>query len=341
MTTFQHGPLTIRNYRPGDEARILATGNLVGRRPGSGPFVARDLAFWRWQFLANPAGTQVLLAVDADGTVASSYCGMPQTVDTPFGQARFVHVVDSMTHPAYRRGLQREGLLAQLGSAFCADYRQHGAELSYGLPVRSVERLGNRLLHYHLLRPVDYLVRPTSDGVPAAPSAVQVEVVDHFPVDVDALWNRCRNADTCQLRRDHRYLHWRYVQNPERDRYTLVLARRAERLCGLMVLRPRDGLVPEACAIVDWVCHDADQDAARALLTVACRLASAHRRRQLVAWFADHDPAAVQLRAIGAATVSSARWQERRLSYRLTGPHADAALLGERWRYAIGDTDLG
>ncbi len=340
MTTFQHGPLTLRPYRPGDEANILATFNLVFRHECGDGFVDRDLQTWRWQFLDNPAGTQILLAVDSDGTVASQYCAIPQLADCPFGTARFVHVVDSMTHPAYRQGLQREGLFAQLGTAFTADYRQHGNEVGYGFPVRIAERIGSRLLQYSLLRTVEYLVRPTSDAAPDAPTRIRVETTEQIPVEVDDLWARCRPARPCAVRRDHRYLHWRYVQNPDRDAYTVLLARRGERLCGLLVLRPRHELVHDSCSIVDWICHDADDETARALLAAACRRAAAHARRQLVAVFAPHDPATKALLAIGAVAAPSSRWLERRLTFRITGPFATPALLADSWRYTLGDTDL-
>jgi hypothetical protein len=340
MTTFEHGALSVRYYRPGDEAAILATFNLVFEKECGPGFVARDLVTWNWQFLANPAGTQILLAVDTDGTVASQYCAVPQIADTPFGPQRLVHVVDSMTHPAYRQGLQREGLFAQLGRSFTADYSQHGNEFGYGFPVRIAERIGNRLLDYHLLRRVDYLVRDTALPLPPTPAAITLRTVGAFPTAVDALWQQCRPAVPCAVRRDHRYLDWRWVQNPAHADYVRVLAYSGGQLRGLMVLRPRHELVPGACTIVDWVCHDDDADTAQALLGEACRVARMHGRAHLMAVFAPHDPATGHLLAIGAVLTPSSQWLERRLTYRITGPYVTPDLLAERWRYTLGDTDL-
>lgn len=340
MTTMHHGALVLRPYRPGDEQQILHTFNLVFRHECGPGFVDRDLATWRWQFLANPAGTQILLAVAQDGTVASQYCAVPQTADTPFGPQRFVHIVDSMTHPDYRQGLQREGLFAQLGRAFTADYGQHGNEIGYGFPVRIAERIGSRLLDYHLLRPVDYLLRDAALAPPAAPVEVRIEAVEHFPAEVDALWRRCLPAQPCAVRRDHRYLEWRYAEGPARGDYVRLLARRGGELAGLAVLRPRHELVPDSCTLVDLVCHDDDADTARALLAAAARLANEHGRRHLFGVFAEHDPVHAALRAIGAEAVPSANWMERRLTYRITGPYVTPELLATAWRYSLGDTDL-
>jgi hypothetical protein len=340
MTTFQHGALQLRYYQPGDEAAILATFNLVFRHECGPSFVDRELATWNWQFLANPAGTQILLALDTDGTVASQYCAVPQLADTPFGPQRLVHVVDSMTHPAYRQGLQREGLFAQLGRAFTADYSQHGNEFGYGFPVKVAERIGNRLLDYHMLRRVDYLVRDTALPPPNAPTAITLRTVGAFPAAVDALWQRCLPAQPCAVRRDHRYLDWRWVQNPDHAHYVRVLAYAGAELRGLMVVRPRHELLPNTSTIVDWVCHDDDDETALRLLAEACRIAQVHGRGQLMAVFAPHDPATRHLLAIGAVATPSSQWLERRLTYRITGPFMTGEMLAERWRYTLGDTDL-
>ncbi len=340
MTTINHGSLVLRPYEQGDEAAILATFNLVFRHECGPGFVDRDLATWRWQFLDNPAGTQILLAVDADGTVASQYAAVPQIADSPFGPLRFVHVIDSMTHPKYRQGLQREGLFAQLGTAFTADYSEHGNELGYGFPVRIAERIGARLLGYQLLRSIDYLLRDATLPDPVTPPEVVVQHVDALPHALDALWQRCRPAVPCAVRRDHRYLDWRWVRNPAHADYVRVTAAIDGELTGFMVVRPRHELVPGAAAIVDWVCRDDDDRTAQALLAEACRLAGEHGRQHLLALFAPHDPAAQRLLATGARLVPSIDWLERRLTFRITGPHLLPEMLAAHWRYTLGDTDL-
>lgn len=335
-----HGELLLRSYLPGDEARILSTFNLVFRRECGPRFVDRDLATWRWQFLQNPAGTQVLLAIAADGTVVSQYAAVPQIFVTPFGLCRFVHVVDSMTHPDWRQGLHREGWFALLGRTFTDQYARHGNEVGYGFPVRIAERIGARLLDYHLLRAIDYLVRPTSEPPPASPAALRTEEVASFPAAVDELQASCQPPVPCALRKNRDYLHWRYVLAPHHRDYVRLLAWRGDQLTGVLVLRPRHELVPDSCAVVDCVVAEHDADTARALLAAGCRIAAAAGRKVLTAVFADHDPMHGALRAIGASLVPSSQWLERRLTYRITGPFVTPELLATSWRYALGDTDL-
>jgi len=339
MTSTDHGALTIRKYREGDEHRILETFNTVFRQECGPDFVARGLDFWRWQFERNPAGTQILLAVAEDGTVASQYTAIPQLADTVHGQQRWVHVVDSMTHPDYRQGLKREGLFATLGRMFTADYDEHGNEMGYGFPVRMAERIGRRLLDYSLLRTVEYWLRAPDAALPSAPADVRLEHNANFPVTTDALWHDSLPSTPCAVRKDQRYLQWRYVDHPEQREYVRITAWRGASLTGVMVLRPRHELVPDACTITELVCRDDDEGTARALLREACRIAALHQRT-LMAVFADHDPRARWMRDVGAELTPSGNWLERRMTVRVTGPRSSFDELAHNWRYTLGDTDL-
>jgi hypothetical protein len=339
MTTAQHGTLSIRRYQPGDELKILSTFNTVFQQECGDSYKPRTLHEWNWQYLDNPAGTQILLAVAADGSIASQYAAVPQMADTEHGPCRFVHVVDSMTHPDYRQGLQREGLFAALGRQFTADYEEHGNELGYGLPVRIAERIGRRLLDYTFLRTVEYWLR--DPNLPTFPSsaAIRLEHNLNIPAAADSLWQRCLPKRPCAVRKDRAYLQWRYAEGPNRDSYMRISAWRGDDLAGMLMLRPQHDLIPNACTIADLVCHDEDESTARALLGEACRIAQLGKRT-LLAVFADHDPHARRMGEIGAKRMPSAQWLERRLTYRITGPHSTPEQLETLWRYSLGDTDL-
>ncbi|MCK5940507.1 MAG: GNAT family N-acetyltransferase, partial [Planctomycetes bacterium] len=261
--------LTIRPYAPGDETAILQTFNLVFREVCGPDYVDRTLEQWRWAYLDNPAGHRISLAVADDGTVASQYAGMPMCYDTPWGEQRLIHCVDSMTHPAYRQGLKAKSLFVETCMPFWAHSRAIGDALFYGFPVDAAYRIGKRYLKYEMMRVIDYLIRDASAGPLAAPSDVTVEQVEAVPPDIGGLYDDVRFDKRCLLRRDYRYLQWRYVRNPAAADYELWTARRDGRLCGLMVLKPGSGLAPDACTIADWLVAERDEDAIDALLARA------------------------------------------------------------------------
>jgi hypothetical protein len=332
--------LLVRPYLPGDEHRILETFNLVFREVCGEAYVDRTLEQWRWQYLQNPMGHRMSLAVAKDGTVVSQYAGVPLLADTPHGPQTFVHCVDSMTHPAWRAGLKRPGIFVVTGLPFSAHSRRIGDAVLYGFPVDVAFRIGSRYLEYQFLRVIDFLVRDAAAAPIDAPAGVELARVDAVPPDVGSLYERVRAEQRLLLRRDYRYLHWRYVQNPARSDYELWTARRGGRLAGLLVLKPDQGLAPDSSTVADWLCPRDDAGAVDALLHVAARRAHECGRRRTIAVFPEWSSEWRAFEQRGFVRTPSATWLERRLVYLITGSPLSADVLANDWWYTLGDSDL-
>src|SRR5262245_2104835 len=332
--------LTIRSYRPGDERGILDTFNRVFREVCGPGYVDRTLAQWTWQYIDNPAGFRIWLAVAPDGAIASQYAGVPMFVDSPWGELRFIHCVDSMTHPDWRQGLKRPGVFVVTGKPYTAYLRKVGDAVAYGFPVDVAYRIGVRYLEDHFLRAIDFLLRSGPAGVLPAPARVQLERVREIPADVDALYGKVRADKQLLLRRNRGYLDWRYVQNPARADYELWTARRGGELCGFVVLKPTQALIPDAATIADWLCPERDDETAAALLHVATRRAHEAGGRSLLAVFPDWSAEAALLRKHAFVLTPSANWLERRLVHLVMNSPLTGDFLAERWWYTLGDSDL-
>ncbi len=332
--------LTIRPYRPGDEAAILKTFNLVFREVCGPTYVDRTLEQWEWAYPRNPAGHRISLALDADGTVASQYAGMPMRYDTPWGEQLFVHCVDSMTHPDYRQGLKAKSLFVETCMPFWAHSRAIGDALFYGFPVDAAFRIGQRYLKYELMTVIDYLIRDRDAAPLPAPAGIEVAKVAVVPPDVGGLYDRVRADKRCLLRRDYRYLQWRYVENPARADYELWTARRAGRLCGLMVLKPGSGLAPDAATIADWLVPEADGEAQDALLAAAVRRQRDEGRQRLMTVLPPWSPEAARFVDRGFAWTPSATWMQRRMIHNVCKPEFTPEFLATTWWYTLGDSDL-
>src|SRR5262249_9810437 len=108
-----------------------------------------------------------------------------------------------------------------------------------------------------LMHGVSAWVRPVAapgpgDGARLDSWLYEIEEVDRFDVEVDALWRRCGGRYTSALVRDARYLNWRYADCPDVD-YVLLLARNrlTRRPSGLAVLR-RGWFAERFAALVEW-----------------------------------------------------------------------------------------
>jgi len=332
--------LTIRPYRPGDEQRILETFNLVFREVCGEGYVDRTLEQWRWQYLQNPMGHRMSLAVAPDGTVVSQYAGVPVLADTPQGPQRFIHCVDSMTHPAWRGGLKRPGIFVITGLPFSAHSRRIGDAVLYGFPVDVAFRIGSRYLEYHFLRDIDFLIRDGELPAVPPPNGLTLERVHEAPPDIGTLYDVVRRDKRLLLRRDWRYLQWRYVHNPQHADYELWTARAGGVLRGFLVLKPGGGLVPGHATVADWMAAEHDTAATDALLHVVSRRAQEAGKQGTVAVFPEWSAEWRNFEARGFVKTPSANWLQRRMVYLLTGSPLTADTLQADWWYALGDSDL-
>lgn len=335
-----HPDLTIRPYQPGDEHQILSTFNLVFREVCGEDYKDRTLGQWRWQYLDNPMGHRMSLAVAPDGTVVSQYAGVPVLADTPSGPHPFIHCVDSMTHPKWRGGLKRPGVFVITGLPFSAHSRRIQDAVLYGFPVDIAFRIGSRYLEYHFLRDIDYLIRDAKDGVFKAPVGIAIDKVDVIPADIGSLYDTVRQQKRLLLRRDYRYLDWRYRQNPARSDYEFWTARRDAKLVGFVVLKPTMGLAPDSATIADWMADENDDAAIDALVHIASKRLLDEKKELLITVFPEWSAEWRAFEGRGFVKTPSSNWLQRRMVYLLTGPQLTEGVLQDDWWYALGDSDL-
>ncbi len=332
--------IEIRAYRPGDEQRILDAFNLVFRETCGPAYVDRTMEHWAWQYLRNPLGNRIMLAVAGDGTVASQYAGVPMLADTPWGPQRFVHCVDSMTHPSYRQGLQKQALFTQVGARYGDDCLVVGEAMCFGLPVDMAFRIGQRYLQYHMMRTIDFLVRDRATPPPEHDASIRCERAEKLPPDLEGLWAAVRADKECLVRKDRAYLQWRYADHPERSAYEFWTARTGERLRGMLVMRREQGLVPDGAVIVDWIVPEGDTATSAALIAAASQRQSELGRQRLITvvppWSAEHAMFAQH----GFVCTPSSQWMQRRMVHGIHLASLTPDYLASHWWYMLGDTDL-
>jgi hypothetical protein len=90
------------------------------------------------------------------------------------------------------------------------------------------------------------------------PLKEEIEVIRRFDARADRLWERLSGRFALAVRRDARYLNWKYVEPPH-VRYTIALLRRGEEVEGYVVyrhLREPHGRVTQ---IVDLIADPSDE----------------------------------------------------------------------------------
>jgi len=332
--------VTLRAYRAGDEVEIVEAFNRVFAAVDPG-FVPRSLASWRWEFASNPSGFSAWIAEAEGGRIVGQYAALVQPVLLDGEPATFLHGVDSMTDPAYRRSLGKGGLFARLGNAFLD---HHGGSppgrvpVIWGPPVPAAWRIGKARIRYVLIRTQLKLVLEPGElrGVTRSGERVEVEAVDAFPEETGELFRRAARPHGAIVVRDKGRLDWRFLQHPERT-YRVLVARREGRLVGCAVTRVGDfdGERQETI-LCDWLVPTDERGAHQALLGALAEDAGADGAPRITVVLPDTAPEWLSLQASGfvvrptrylvAARVYDERYRER--------------WLHRHFYYTLGDTDL-
>ncbi len=232
----------IREYREGDEVRILEMFNEVFGQQ-------RTYAHWYWKYRDNPYGKNAIsLAETRDGELAAHYAGYPVPLVLPRGNAhaetRAFHMADKMTKKKFRAsGYGRRSLLVRTAEHFYSTFTDEGTSFSYGFVTGNSRKLGILFLKYISIEPVIYRALDITKG---QKTRFYLERFKGFTVteerSVDAEWDQFfRNTVNdyhLLVRRDARYVHWRYVSCPDKE-YRLFSIRRRGRLMGWSVFEKK------------------------------------------------------------------------------------------------------
>lgn len=226
-----------RAYREGDEAAIL---DLFAR---AFPHAPRTLAHFRWKYRENPFGNaRISLTFDDDRLVAH-YAGyaVPFRV---FDRDVLAHQIgDTMTDVSIRHvGRGPTSLLGRTALHFYEQFCERQVAFNYGFNVANIHKFSLRFLRADRVEGVTYRVAQPPQPVPRARrwlGGYQLELVQDVDKEFDALFARVANDYRFLVRRDARYVRWRYLAAPD-GRYTLVAIRKWRRLVGWTAFRVDD-----------------------------------------------------------------------------------------------------
>lgn len=242
-------PFFIRAYRPGDEAQILD----LFRRTFH---LERRLDHWQWLYRDNPYGAfRVSGAFDAQGQLVAQYAGYP----VPFyrnlaGEPETflgLQIGDTMTAPEVRHvGRGKTSLLGRLVQHYYASFCQGQVAFNYGFNTGNIHRFSLLFVGAKVTEPVPFWSKPLAPGESRGRRpfwrrllpAFQVERVEALTPEWDELFQRVAPAYRFLIRRDTRYVDWRYRACPHLD-YWIFAVRRRGRLVGWGVFRRVEGRI--------------------------------------------------------------------------------------------------
>jgi hypothetical protein len=224
-----------RAYRDGDEHAIL---ELFNR---SFPHSPRSLAHFRWKYLDNPFGRgRISLTFDAGDRLLAQYAGY--AVPFRYGSKEIVahQIGDTMTDPSIRHiGRGPTSILGRTALHFYEHFCEGRVAFNYGFNVANIQKFSLRFLRSDRVEPVAYRTAVAPDPIPRLTRwalGYQLEVVKETGREWDDLFSRASPAFGFLVRRDARYVRWRYLQCPDVP-YVVVAIRKWRQLVGWIVFR--------------------------------------------------------------------------------------------------------
>jgi hypothetical protein len=318
--------ITIRPFRPGDEAAINEGFNAAFG-------LERPLADWEWKFADGPEGRWIVVAENGAGTVLAHFAVVPVRMQVGKRELLAGQAVDS--YARRRAGLAREGLFERTTRSFydlnCGPDR---IALLYGFPGTRHLRLGLARLGYVAPQPVAYWRRAVGSRAARRPLWSPYRVEKGFDsAAADALWQGARGRYPFAAVRDAAWLRRRFSGRPGVD-YLHLGASHRRRCEAWGVLRAVEGAVRWA----ELVWDGADPRALVALDREADAVARAAGAPYIDLWLAG-DP-------VAAAVLADLGWQEQpepqdlHVTFVSFHPALPIADLAPRLYYTLGDSDL-
>ncbi len=248
----RRGGFTSREYRPGDEPAIL---DLFARSFHQ----QRSIEHFRWKYERNPFGNEhSSVTFDESGRLVAHYGGYV----VPFfdrGDERVAHQIgDIMTDRSVRHvGLGPTSIHGRNALHFYQQFCDRRIAFNYGFSTATSQKFAIRFLRAERVEAAPYRLRDLRSNpflrigrLHRWQRGYRLEPVTNVDAEYDRFFARIAPAYGFLVRRDARYLRWRYLDAPAAP-YRIVAIRKWRRLVGWSVFRLRENRLIWGDALFD------------------------------------------------------------------------------------------
>ena len=217
--------ITYETYLPRDETAILELFNTsFGKK--------MNIDFWQWRFKDNPTG-QMMVELAWDDEILVAHYAISPVILSVNGKDHFTALsMTTMTHPNYRG----RRLFPILSTRLYERLRLCDYSIVWGFPnYRSHPTFINRLAWDDIYEipmftlNVEYL----SELIKISRCIVELSIFDE---KFDILWEKVKCDNEIWVKRDQKYLNWRYILNPT-HKYTILAYIDNDELLGYAVYK--------------------------------------------------------------------------------------------------------
>lgn len=231
----------VRAYRPGDEDAILDLFARSFHQP-------RTEEEWRWKYQQNPEGRERISVTFEQERLVAHYAGYPVPFVADGATIEANQIGDTMTDLSIRHiGRGPTSVLGRTALHFYETFCEGRVAFNYGFNVANIQKFSLRFLRSDRVEPVTYRVRDLRSD-PFRPigrlerwaRGVSLRIARRTSGEWDELFRRVAPSYGFLVRRDARYVAWRYLAAPAAV-YVVIELRKWRSLVGWMVLRLKEG----------------------------------------------------------------------------------------------------
>lgn len=198
--------IAYRPYFPGDESVIL---DLF--QSSFGKEMTKD--FWKWRFLDNPVGQLMIELAWDDRTLASHYAVSPVMLTVKEQDYITALSMTTMTQPRYRG----HGLFPVLAKSLYDRLKQHDYLMVWGFPNNQSHRTFRNHLAWRDIYEIPTFYLNLDDLFVTPKVSKYISELAGFDKRFDSLWEQVKSSNDILIKRDQKYLNWRYTLNPQHE----------------------------------------------------------------------------------------------------------------------------
>lgn len=319
--------LTFRNYKSGDEHRILDLFKQVFGKEMS-------LSFWRWRFADNPFGKAIIkLSFDGD-TLIGHYAVIPMEVQVQGKLTKAAFSMTTMVHQDYRDSQ----IFVRLARETYKAAAETGAQFVYAFPNGNSYFPFVKMLGWRGLGTVSILEKPVKNEGIGRASGFNIKRIERFDSSIDLLWEGLKPKYPVIVPRNSQFLNWRFVQNPDINYAKYVFANDGE-LSGYIVLKRYSAPDRKVGHIVDMLATENDE-VISGLIDSAYRHFAVQGIDVISGWFPDNT---VYARILGGAGFTRKDMEDTYFGVKILDKPGDSNTVINHlpnWFLSMGDSDV-
>ncbi len=250
----QDKPILLRPLMPRDQLKALALWQAAFGK-------TLDSSIWQWKYQGT-FGNKCMVAEHASGELIAMFGGVPYQAHYRGKRLEVVHLWDNMSHPDYRGVMGgRRGVFVKTVDAFIDAYcGDNKAAMLYGFPGERHFRLGQHTLQYSRLAGGMVCLQAELRDLAFTSKSGGVERLLNADERLDRLAEVFDGIFSFWIRRNRRFIEWRYFQHPHQSYWVYGFPRGwSGALHGLMVMTSADQAGEGV--VVDFLLPPREEDA--------------------------------------------------------------------------------